>query len=87
MKAFKSMEMTSSVAAAAVLTALLIAWFAHSVNDSAQRGQAAASARAHSTATVAGDGETLVIVAERLPAGHAGASLPKSAKAAKQPTS
>jgi hypothetical protein len=86
MKAFKPMELTSAVAVAAVVTALLIAWFAGTVNDSAQRGQAAAAARPYSSAMVSGDGAKLVIVAERLPRGRSGASLPKSAKAATLPS-
>jgi hypothetical protein len=82
MKRFESMETTSSVAAAAVLTALVVAWFANAVNDSALRGQV--EAKAWSVATVATEGEKLVVTAERLPRARAGVALPDSAKAARQ---
>jgi len=85
MKAFESMGMGSALAVSAVVTALLLAWFAHSVNDAALRGQAVAAAAPHSAVTIAGDGETLVVMAERLPKAHFGAALPKSAKADRQP--
>jgi hypothetical protein len=82
MKSFESMETTSSVAVAAVLTALVVAWFANAVNDSALRGQSAA--RSQPVATVATEGEKLVVTAERLPRARAGTALPESARAAPQ---
>jgi hypothetical protein len=87
MKTLESMETTSSVAVAAVVTALLVAWFANAVNDSAARGQAVAKTRSPAAATVTGDGETLVITAGRLPPARAGVALPDSARAARQPAS
>jgi hypothetical protein len=87
MKTFESMETSSSVALAAVVTALLVAWFANAVDDSAARGQAIAKSRSPAAATVAGDGETLVITAGRLPPARAGVALPNSARAARQPSS
>ena len=86
MKKFESMELTSSVAVAAVVTALLVAWFANAVNDAAERGQALAKARSTPDAVIASDGATLVITAGRLPPARAGLALPNSARAAKQPS-
>jgi hypothetical protein len=83
MKTFESMETTSSIAVATVMTALLVAWFAYAVNDSALRGQA--EARAQASASVATEGERLVVTAARLPRASAGVALPGSASAARQP--
>jgi hypothetical protein len=86
MKRFESMEVTSSVAIAGVVTALLVAWFANAVNDAAERGQALARARSTPDAAIAADGATLVITAGRLPPARAGLALPNSARAARQPS-
>lgn len=83
MNKFESMETGSSLAVAAVVTALVLAWFANAVDDSAVRSQNAA--KAQSATMIATDGETLVVTAARLPAKRLGAALPNSGKATKQP--